>query len=63
MSYCPFKMANPTLPPSEWKCEKDGCAWWDEYWGKCSIAVEAMLRGHEDHQKEIKAFMADRGRF
>jgi len=41
-------------------CEREDCAWWNEYFGKCSIAVESYLRGIEDHRVEIKQAMRDR---
>lgn len=42
------------------KCILQECAWWNEYFGKCSLAVSAYLKGIEDHRQEIKTFMRDR---
>lgn len=63
MFYCPYKMANPELTghydaaqgfstETAWNCEQGACALWCEYFGKCSLAVDAYLKGHEDFRRE-----------
>ena len=42
------------------QCEASQCAWWNDYWGKCAIAIDAYLRGIEDHRHEIKVDLEDR---
>jgi len=42
------------------RCDMLECAWWDEYFGKCTIAVSSYLRGIEEHRLEVKQVMGDR---
>ena len=63
---CPFKMANPGLTP-HWSheegsytgqdcgCEKTNCELWNEHFGKCSLAIDAYIKGIEDYRKEFEA--------
>jgi hypothetical protein len=62
---CP--LSNHGLHPSETgervlpaDCILNECAWWNEYFGKCCIAVDAYLKGIEDHRLEIKQTIKDR---
>ena len=41
-------------------CLKEECAWWNDYYGKCSISVDAFLKGIADHRLEVKQAMKDR---
>lgn len=33
-------------------CDGADCAWWNEHFGGCCIAVDAYLKGQEDHRAE-----------
>lgn len=49
---CPMKLNNPNNRPVDCQCEQTDCEWWNEHFGKCSIAVDAYLKGQEDRQLE-----------
>lgn len=34
---CPMKMCNPM--PISHDCNQEECAWWNEYFSQCSIAI------------------------
>ena len=46
------------LSPAD--CLREECAWWEEHFGKCAIAVEAHLKGVADHRLEVKESQRDR---
>ena len=61
--FCPFKMANPELTDhystyeeshtgNHWECARDSCELWTERFGKCSLAVDAYLKGQADIRAE-----------
>jgi len=61
--FCPFKMANPELAPHympevgcssarDWDCARNNCELWNERFGKCSLAVDAYLKGQTDIRAE-----------
>jgi len=52
MKFCPLKFNRPN--PDDWGCEGCGCSWWNEYLGRCSIVVEAELKGLEVERQELK---------
>ncbi len=35
-------------------CLKEECAWWNERFGQCCMAVDAYLKGIIDHRNEVK---------
>lgn len=41
-------------------CLRQDCAWWEEHFGKCCIAIEAHLKGMADHRLEVKESQRDR---
>ena len=41
-------------------CDMGNCAWWEEHFGKCCIAVDAYLKGVADHRLEVKESMRDK---
>jgi len=47
-------------PETTCPCEEENCAWWNEYFGKCSIAVDSYLKGIETHRQEVKEYMRNR---
>ena len=60
---CPMKfmiLADPNITQTNEAidncclCDRDKCAWWDEYFGKCTIAVSSYLKGIEDHRLEVR---------
>jgi len=66
--YCPLKFtvfADPEVSPTEkvldvnCQCELTKCAWYDEYFGKCSMAVDSYLKGIADHRLEVKQSTRD----
>lgn len=60
---CPLKFNSLSLGnhiQDMCKCEHQECAWWEERFGKCAIAVNAYLEGREDHQAEVRDFMRNR---
>lgn len=63
---CPLKFNSNTIDADgnsrshSCLCELQDCAWWNEYFGKCSIAIDSYLKGIEDHRLEIKQAMKDR---
>ena len=63
MNYCPYKISNPALTghyepalgystETAWQCEQKACALWNEHFGRCSLAVDAFLKAHEDWRAE-----------
>lgn len=61
--FCPFKMANPELvshylpkhqfdSETDWECARNNCELWNEHFGRCSLAVDAYLKGQEDYRRE-----------
>lgn len=42
------------------ECLKQDCEWFNEHFGRCSLAVDAYLKGQEDHRLEVKQAMKDR---
>lgn len=45
---------------TEADCLKEKCAWWNEYYGMCSQAIDGYLKGIADYRLEIKQSMQDR---
>lgn len=37
---------------TEGNCIKERCAWWNEHFGMCSMAVDARLKATEDRLRE-----------
>ena len=56
---CPLLSAGTTQRQGD-ECMRENCAWWEEHFGKCAIAVEAYLKGVADHRLEIKESQRDR---
>jgi len=50
--FCPFKFNNPSIDLRYCQCEKEQCELWNERFGKCSLAVDAYLKGQEDIRAE-----------
>ena len=44
---CPMKFHRQEVW-ADTKCEGKKCAWWNEYYAKCSVAVDAHLKSTED---------------
>lgn len=61
---CPLKFNTNTLTGGNvintCPCEREECAWWSEYFARCSKSVGAYQKGLEDHEKETKIYMSDR---
>ena len=60
---CPLQPRN--YDPSEEHyldptCDMEKCAWWEEHYGKCCIAVDAYLKGVADHRLEVKENIKNR---
>jgi len=55
---CPLKFNGTTLDrvgfhyEGKLECEQASCAWWNERFGMCSLAVDAYLKGQEDWRRE-----------
>jgi hypothetical protein len=58
--FCPFKMANPRnkedrdglLDQKYARCERGNCELWNTRFGRCSLAVDAYLKGQADMRAE-----------
>jgi len=59
--YCPNKFAHGVkiLEPEYFQCETTNCAWWNERFGMCCIAVDAYLKGVEDSRREAPVARMD----
>jgi len=49
---CPLKFNNPNSTMQQCECERTDCEWWNERFGRCSMAVDAYLKGQEDRRLE-----------
>lgn len=52
---CPVMSAN-AIP----HCQTTACAWWNERFGMCCVAVPAYIKGVEDRRQELKEWKKDR---
>jgi len=62
---CPLNKATTYFDGKEYQvvmadCLKEECAWWEERFKKCCVAVPAYLSGNEDVRKEAKALYDNR---
>ena len=55
-----YMLKTGAAPTHQCDCLKEECAWWNEYFGKCCVAVSSYLKGIEGHRLEIKQTMRDR---
>jgi len=53
--FCPMKFINPNKPMEYCQCEREQCEWWNERFGRCSLAVDAFLKGNADWRAERDA--------
>lgn len=55
---CPMKFSQGVdsyIGASDYmKCHQADCAWWNERFEKCSVAVDSYLKGIEHRRQEAK---------
>ncbi len=67
--FCPLKFNSATISGSGYPdertclCEESKCAWYEEHFVKCAIAVDSYLKGVADHRLEVKEAMRERGEY